>query len=267
MGLQSQLLQSYVDGDSSSFQPKPYIIPLGGSDGIGLFGYLDCVNEIVASRNQDDGYDHIVFACGSGGTAAGLGLGFRLIELYQQHISEQNESNEHISVQKRPQIHAVHVCDSPEYFYNHIEQTCHHIGLSTSVEGLVDAKSNTVGDPRTWIHIHRGVGVGYARSTDEELDFILQFGRLTGIILDPVYSGKAMYYFLKDILSNSDEPSKSATQQVDMNMFKKHQKILFVHTGGVFGLYDKSAQLLQLLNQHSSPNKEHIFKMKIDKPS
>ena len=263
--LQNQLLQSsancadHVGSDSSSFRPNPYIIPVGGSDEIGLFGYLDCVNEIVSSSEHDAGYDHVVFACGSGGTAAGLGLGFRLVELYQQHVSEHK-------VYKRPQVHAVHVCDSPEYFYGHIEQTCHRIGLSTSDDGSKGTKATYVGDPRSWINIHRGVGIGYARSTDEELDFILQFGRLTGLLLDPVYSGKAMYYFLKDVLNNSPETSDNAAQ-TGKSVFKMHQKILFVHTGGVFGLYDKSAQLLQLLNQPSSPNAEHVFKMKVDKPS
>ncbi len=60
---------------------NPYIVPLGGSNALGSFGYMQCVNEIIASGMH---FDHIVFGCGSGGTAAGLALGVKLAGLISQ---------------------------------------------------------------------------------------------------------------------------------------------------------------------------------------
>ncbi|MPN53339.1 L-cysteate sulfo-lyase [bioreactor metagenome] len=73
------------------------------------------------------------------------------------------------------------------------------------------------------IHIIDGyVGRGYALSTPETLEFILHIAQLEGLILDPVYTGKAMYGLVEEI--------KKGT-------FKKDENILFIHTGGLFGLY------------------------------
>nr|CAB3451226.1 unnamed protein product [Digitaria exilis] len=72
-------------------------------------------------------------------------------------------------------------------------------------------------------------GLGYAMNTAEELKFVKDIAATTGIVLDPVYSGKAAYGLLKDMAGN---PAKW-----------KGRKILFVHTGGLLGLYDKADQL------------------------
>ena len=76
-------------------------------------------------------FDHLVFACGSGGTAAGLGLGARLAGI--------------------PSVHAVGVCDSPDYFYSHIEDTARALGVDMEKHG----------SPREWLSIHHGAGIGY----------------------------------------------------------------------------------------------------------
>ena len=73
---------------------KCYAIPCGGSNVLGTFGYLNAVSELIKQCENDDGcsscasngkrsffYDHIVFACGSGGTAAGLAIGANLAQL------------------------------------------------------------------------------------------------------------------------------------------------------------------------------------------
>jgi D-cysteine desulfhydrase len=62
------------------------------------------------------------------------------------------------------------------------------------------------------------IGIGYARSTSEELEFIRQISIQNGIMLDPVYSGKALYN-LKAIVESSPD------------VFQKGQKVLFIHTG------------------------------------
>uniref|UniRef100_A0A0E0CS40 Tryptophan synthase beta chain-like PALP domain-containing protein n=1 Tax=Oryza meridionalis TaxID=40149 RepID=A0A0E0CS40_9ORYZ len=75
-------------------------------------------------------------------------------------------------------------------------------------------------------------GLGYAMNTAEELKFVKDIATATGIVLDPVYSGKAAYGMLKDMGAN---PTKW-----------KGRKILFVHTGGLLGLYDKVDELSSL---------------------
>ena len=132
---------------------KPYIIPVGGSNAKGCFGYLDAVQEIIDQiaypetrsiiLGDKKDFDHIVFACGSGGTAAGLSIGIKLAGLPTK-------------------VHAVCVCDSPDYFYNHIEETSIALGID----------SNIIGKPQEFLTIYPGQGLGYARSTDEELEYM-----------------------------------------------------------------------------------------------
>ncbi|MEG0300732.1 pyridoxal-phosphate dependent enzyme, partial [Cetobacterium sp.] len=71
------------------------------------------------------------------------------------------------------------------------------------------------------------VGIGYAESREEELDFISELARAEGVILDPVYTGKAMFGLVNEIKKGS---------------FKISKNILFVHTGGLFGLFPKKDQ-------------------------
>ena len=105
-----------------------------------------------------------------------------------------------------------------------------------------------LGPVTTWCNIYNGQGIGYARSTEDELNFLIEVSQKTGIILDPVYSGKALYHFVKVLLKN--QPT----------IFKSGEKILFLHTGGTIGLYDKEEQLLPLL----APMQQ-IQKLKITK--
>ena len=78
------------------------------------------------------------------------------------------------------------------------------------------------------IELLDGAGLGYAVSTDAEIDFIVSFARRTGIFLDPVYTGKALYALDRDIRAGTFDPGGN---------------VLFIHTGGVFGLFPKRAML------------------------
>ena len=186
---------------------NPYVIPVGGSNTLGAWGYLEAINEIsrqIQSSDSEDlpaRFDHIVFACGSGGTATGLALGARLASLDSK-------------------IHAVGVCDSPEYFYNHIREVSESLGVDFS----------SVGHPQDWCTVYRGQGLGYAKSTQEEINFIQKVSATTGIIVDPVYSGKALYHF--------SQPAHRAEAGI-----QEGESILFIHTGGALGMYDKISQL------------------------
>lgn len=66
------------------------------------------------------------------------------------------------------------------------------------------------------------VGRGYALSRQEKLNFIRDFARMEGVILDPVYTGKCMYGF---------------TQEAKKGSFAGSKNVLFLHAGGLFGLF------------------------------
>jgi len=89
------------------------------------------------------------------------------------------------------------------------------------------------------IDIQDAKGLGYAISTPDELSFLRDVAFRTGIVLDPVYSAKALKAFV-DKMKHSPDLFKPPASGGNLN-------ILFVHTGGVFGLYDKVRELAPLV--------------------
>lgn len=196
---------------------KPYTIPIGGSNPLGAFGYIDCISELIAQTEALAlTFDHIVVACGSGGTLAGLAIGHRLAGLQSK-------------------LHVVGVCDTPEEFYDHVRHVAEDFGIDHSKFGQVEE----------WCSVYCGQGIGYARSTEEELAYILSVSRKTGLILDPVYTGKALYHFVNVVMKEKSD------------IFLPGQKILYIHTGGVFGMYDKIPQLEPLLPENLGVDEGH----------
>lgn len=84
------------------------------------------------------------------------------------------------------------------------------------------------------MRLEQHVGLGYAQSTDEELKFITAVSRKTGVVLDPVYSGKAARGMVQD-LQRQGKGSGGP------------KRVLFIHTGGLLGLFEKADQLAPLL--------------------
>jgi len=175
---------------------KPYIIPEGASNGIGSFGYFNAMEEIlVQEKEMDIHFDGIFIAVGSGGTHAGLLLGSKLLS---------SES----------QIYGINVCDDEKYFKDRIYEILIESNKYLDMDIQFD---------RSEINIIDGyVGRGYALSTPVELNFINEFAKLEGIILDPVYTGKGMY---------------GLTEEIKKGKFHDFKNILFIHTGGLFGLF------------------------------
>jgi D-cysteine desulfhydrase len=175
---------------------KPYIIPEGASNGIGAFGYYTAMEEIM-SQEKDMGihFDAIVLAVGSGGTYAGMFLANKLLGLSSDIIG-------------------INVCDDAEYFKERINEILLESSTYTGI------KPDFTKDD---INIIDGyVGQGYALSRSEELDFIYKLAKLEGVILDPVYTGKAMYGLVKEI---------------ELGRLSRYKNILFIHTGGLYGLF------------------------------
>nr|XP_051192581.1 putative D-cysteine desulfhydrase 1, mitochondrial isoform X2 [Lolium perenne] len=96
---------------------KPYVIPVGGSNSLGTWGYVQAVREIEQQiqLSGDVQLDDIVVACGSGGTIAGIALGSKLSSL-------------------KAKVHAFSVCDDPEYAYDCLQ------GLIDGLQSGLDSR-------------------------------------------------------------------------------------------------------------------------------
>lgn len=176
---------------------KPYIIPEGASNGIGTFGYAKAVEEITLQEEEMGiKFNKIVIAVGSGGTYAGLYLGSKLLR------------------QER-EIYGVNVCDNAEYFVNRIDKTLQEANKYLKEDIEIRKEEIRILDGY--------VGPGYGLNTQEQLETIKTVARLEGIILDPVYTGKAMHGLAAEIKRG--------------DIFKPDDKVLFIHTGGHFGLF------------------------------
>lgn len=181
---------------------KGYIIPEGASNGIGTFGYLACFNEIL-EQEKEHGivFDTIVTAIGSGGTFAGLYLGNKLTNSGKKIVG-------------------INVCDTAEYFKDRVSEILKEVKTY-----IPDTEFEISKDDMCIIDGY--VGDGYAVSRIEELDFICDFAEAEGIVLDPVYTGKAM---------------RGLYTEIKKGTFKDSKNILFIHTGGLFGLFSKRDQ-------------------------
>lgn len=148
---------------------KVFLIPVGASDALGSYGYINCYHEIVQQEEQMNiKFDSINLAIGSGGTYAGLWYG-----------NEQDESKREI---------IGYSVDSTAAEFK--------IDVINIVNDLDDSEHNF-----DTIHINdHFVGLGYGQATDEELAFYIEFAKSEGIILDPTYTGKAFRGFVTEVM-------------------------------------------------------------------
>ncbi len=187
---------------------RPYVIPEGGSNGLGAWGYVRCAEELAADLAAlgPQRKTTIVYAAGSGGTGAGLVLGARMVGLDARVVG-------------------FNVCDDRPHFVNAIGQIVEDM-IRTHWLNVKFARERDV-------EIIDGyVGRGYAESRAEELELIIEVARSEGIILDPVYTGKAFYGLISELKKNPELLG---------------ERIVFVHTGGLFGLFPKADELAPLL--------------------
>ncbi len=173
----------------------PYVIPEGGSNGLGSLGYVEAMREV--RRQLDLGlaggapFDVIVHACGSGGTAAGVALGAA-----KHGVA--------------PAVRPMAVCDDAPTFEAIITRI---LGEARALDPeLVAPAAITVDD--------RAKGPAYAVSTAEQRARIVEAARLSGLVFDPVYTGKALSG-LWDLCESGELRGK---------------RVLFLHTGGLPGL-------------------------------
>ena len=173
---------------------KPYVIPLGGANGIGALGYYEAFVEIeTQSKAAKTRFDYIVIANGSGGTHAGLEAG--------KFMSGSDVEIIGISVLfKKAKI---------------VNEVYKDIGEALNI--LNCARVHNTG-----ITLYdEYLGPGYAIPSLLTLEAIKTAGRLEGIVLDPVYTGKA-FGGLMDLIAKK--------------IITKKEKVLFIHTGGYPGM-------------------------------
>ena len=176
---------------------KPYLIAGGGSTPVGTLGYVACAQELLTqSFELGVKIDHVVHATGSAGTQAGLVIGLRA-------------SNSGIPVYgfsvRAPQNKQV------ETVWNLIQASMDYMGLPVSSVSRSDVVVNS-----------DYVGAGYGVPTDSMIEAVRLTAELEAILLDPVYSGKAMAGLIGSIRQGH---------------FKKGENVVFIHTGGSVGLF------------------------------
>jgi D-cysteine desulfhydrase len=182
---------------------KAYVIPGGGSNAIGATGYVACAEEILAQVfDQGIRIDCVVCASGSAGTHAGLVTGF--------FGNSSNIPVVGIDVSRLKEV-------QEKLVYDLAVKTAARVGIKTEI-------------PRDAIVCFGDYfGTGYSIPTPEMTEAVRMLARTEGILLDPVYTGKAMAGLID--LSRK-------------GFFRKDENILFVHTGGSPALYAYMQDLL-----------------------
>ncbi|GGE12906.1 D-cysteine desulfhydrase [Polymorphobacter glacialis] len=168
----------------------PYLIAGGGSTPLGALGYAACAQEIMAqSFDLGVAFDHLVVASGSAGTHSGLLAGLTALNAGLPITG--------INV-RRPRA----------------EQ-------ETNVHKLAETTAQLLGTPvparETVVALDDWVGPGYSLPTPEMVEAVRLLASREGVLLDPVYSGKAMAGLIG---------------LVRRGHFKTGERVLFLHTGG-----------------------------------
>ncbi|WP_317928829.1 D-cysteine desulfhydrase family protein [Halioxenophilus sp. WMMB6] len=182
--------------DYASRGKKAYVIPTGASDEVGIWGYAQCARELVEDFKLHD-LKRTVIACasGSGGTQAGLSLGAHYFLPGTKVIGYA-------------------VCDDSEYFNNKVREDitrcCTRYGIELEVSNLaIETRDHAIGP-------------GYAKGYPSLFECIINTARQSGLLLDPVYTGKGFHGLLKDI---------------EAGLYADVDDLVFVHTGGIFGTF------------------------------
>ena len=168
-----------------------YIVPTGGSNAIGALGYLRCAHELLQQCN-DHGFvpDAIVHATSSGGTQAGLVAGLASLGATARVLGINVYDRDHARITRRvSQL---------------LADTLTKVGVSDRTIPPLEID-------------HRFLGEDYGLPTQQTIDAISLIARREGILLDPVYSGKAFSGLIALLASKELDASRN---------------VVFIHTGG-----------------------------------
>jgi L-cysteate sulfo-lyase len=170
---------------------KPFVIPGGGSDLSGTLGYVNAAAEIDRqAKNIGLHIKEIVLAVGSGGTHAGIVAGL--------HLLGSSASALGISVgPRRAEIEPI--------VFSLATEAAKHVDTACRVE-------------RSHVRVNDSyLGEGYGVAGSAVAEAVLLLARLEGIVLDPVYTGKAMAGLI---------------DLVKQGVYTREDSVVFIHTGG-----------------------------------
>jgi D-cysteine desulfhydrase family pyridoxal phosphate-dependent enzyme len=194
-----RVLQETFDQENAEGK-KPYLLPYGGSSPTGALGYAFAIEEFLG---QGLDADYIVFATSSAGTHAGLVLGQRMFGFKGKVLG--------ISI------------DEPQEW------------LKKNVSALASSASEKLGPrieftPADVLADDNYCRAGYGVLTAAEREAVQLFARYEGLLLDPVYTGRA---------------AAGLIDLIRKGFFKKSETVLFLHTGGQSALFaDKYSKSL-----------------------
>ena len=171
---------------------RPYVIPVGGSNAMGALGYVESALEIAQQCEGAVAISSVVVASGSAGTHAGLAVGLEQLMPEAELIG--------VTVSRK-------VADQLPKVVTLQQEVARSLEL-TAKAGI------TLWDDY--------FAPGYGIPNDEGMEAVKLLARLEGILLDPVYTGKAMAGLIDGI---------------SQKRFKDEGPILFVHTGGAPALF------------------------------
>jgi L-cysteate sulfo-lyase len=175
---------------------KVYVIPGGGSNTVGALGYVSCAQELVQQADEMGlRIDRMVTATGSAGTQAGLVVGLEgmnanipVLGIGVRLPKDRQEANVHRLA----------------------EATADYVGVRGGIARSAVAANCDY------------VGPGYGQPTPGMIEAVLMVARQEGLLLDPVYSGKAMAGLI-DLIRKGE--------------IRKNETVVFLHTGGAVGLF------------------------------
>lgn len=184
---------------------RPYVIPYGGSNVMGAMGFVDAVEELqLQMKTHNLQFKEIVFASSSGGTQAGLMVGKDLFKMDSVILGIGIDKNDIEGTSLE----------------NYILKLANETALTLNLE-----LGFTKNDVQLNNH-YLGEGYGIVGEADKEAIDLL--ARLEGILLDPVYTAKAMAGLI---------------DLIRQQQFTKADKVLFWHTGGCPALFHYSNQI------------------------
>ena len=184
---------------------KPYLIPVGGSNGVGATGYVVAMQELMEQlRHSGRRVDHILFGTSSGGTQAGIILGARIAGFHGRLHG--------LSIDK----------NDPEHFEYETEVA----QIANDCAAYIGSDIRVTRDDVNVVYGYKGEG--YAVVGELERSAIKLLARSEGIVLDPVYAGRA-FGGLVDLIRKGT--------------FRSDETVLFWHTGGAPALFAYAKEL------------------------
>src|SRR5688572_1708683 len=186
---------------------KPYAITVGGSNGVGATGYVVAMIELMEQlRASGPRVDHILFGTSSGGTQAGIELGARITGF-------------------KGKLHGLSIDkNDPEHleYENEVAQIAHECAAYIGSDVRLTKADVSV--------VYGFMGEGYGVVGDLEREAIGLMARCEGIVLDPVYAGRAF---------------GALVALIRKGVFKREETVLFWHTGGAPALFAYAKEILE----------------------